>query len=176
MTARRLAPLLAAALLAAAPARAAPLPAAVFDIQFINFSQEAEFGADTSAEEARAQMLSAEYRRLLAESGRYRLVDTGPAGAAVALHGNPFSCNACEAGIAGDLGAERSFTGAVQKLSVLVQTIIIRETDAESGEVLALYQTDIRGNTDEAWRRGLRWLMAHRMLPGTAGLDGGGAP
>ena len=61
-------------------------------------------------------------------------------------------------------GAERSITGAVQKLSVLVQTIIIRERDVATDRIVSQYQTDIRGNTDIAWTRGLRWLVDHRLL------------
>lgn len=160
-----------AALTFALPAAADPIPVAVFDIMFINFSQEVDYGATNEAEKARAQMLSEEFRKLLDESDRYRLVDTKPAEADLALHGNPFKCNACEAEIAAKLGAERSFTGAVQKLSALVQTVVVRERDTRSGEVVALYQTDIRGNTDTAWRRGLQWLLENRLLPGTAKLD-----
>lgn len=152
-------------------ARADQLPVAVFDIEFVNFSQEVDYGATNEAEQARARMLSKEFRTQLEASGRYTLVDMAPAEDDVAMHGNPFHCNACEAKIARKLGAERSFTGAVQKLSVLVQTIVIRERDAQSGEILAQYQTDIRGNTDIAWQRGLTWLIENRMLPGTEEID-----
>lgn len=116
-------------------ALAEELPVAVFDIAFINFSQEVEFGATNEAEKARAPMLSEEFRTLVEDSGRYVLVDTARAGEELALHNNPFRCNACEAKNAAKLGAERSFTGAVQKLSVLVQTIIIRERDTRTGDV-----------------------------------------
>lgn len=162
---------LACTILLGTSALAEQLPVVVFDIKFINFSQEVEFGATNEAEKARALMLSEEFRTLLEESERYTLIDTTAAEEDLALHGNPFNCNACEAKIAAKLGAERSFTGAVQKLSVLVQTVIIRERDTRTGDVMAQYQTDIRGNTYEAWRRGLRWLMKNRMLPGTAELD-----
>ncbi|SNR78032.1 DUF3280 domain-containing protein [Puniceibacterium sediminis] len=171
MTFKRFVSGLACITLLGTSASAEQLPAAVFDIEFINFSQEVDYGATNEEEKIRALMLSEEFRALLKKSGRYSLVDTTGAADDLALHGNPFSCNACEAKIAAKLGAERSFTGAVQKLSVLVQTIIIRERDVRSGDVMAQYQTDIRGNTDVAWRRGLEWLMKNRMVPGTAELD-----
>lgn len=171
MTRNYIFPGLACTILMGTSALAEELPVAVFDIAFVSFSQEVEFGASNEAEKARALMLSEEFRTLVEDSGRYVLVDTARAGEDLALHGNPFSCNACEAKIAAKLGAERSFTGAVQKLSVLVQTIIIRERDTRTGDVLAQYQTDIRGNTDEAWLRGLRWLIKNRMLPGISELD-----
>ncbi|WP_422785584.1 DUF2380 domain-containing protein [Roseibium algae] len=48
----------------------------------------------------------------------------------------------------------------------LVQPIISRERGAETEKGTFLYQTDIRGNTDDEWRRGLKWLMDKRVLVG----------
>ncbi len=137
---------------------------AVFDMAFINFSQEVEYGAKNEAEHARIAMLSDYLRELLDESGKYEPVDLAVRGGDVHRYGDVFTCNRCEEKLAREVGVKTSITGAVQKLSVLVQTIILRERDAETGKVLALYQTDIRGNTDEAWRRGLKWLVDHRLL------------
>jgi hypothetical protein len=151
----------------AAPDRAAgnePTPVAVFDMSFVNFGQEVEFGAKNEVEYARIAMLSAYLRALLEGSGRYRLIDTAPLADQIKLHGDVFSCNACEAMLARQVGAGRSITGSVQKLSALVQTVILRERDTGTEEIVALYQTDIRGNTDEAWRRGLSWLIRNRLL------------
>ncbi|WP_417689862.1 DUF3280 domain-containing protein [Roseibium sp.] len=142
-------------------------PVAVFDMEFINFSQEVEYGAKNEAEYRRIEMLSAYLRELLVESGDYEPVDLAPLGADAERYGDVFSCNRCEEKLARKLGAPTSITGAVQKLSVLVQTIILRERDAETGRVLQLYQTDIRGNTDEAWKRGLKWLVDNRLLAGS---------
>ncbi|MBN9889571.1 DUF3280 domain-containing protein [Salipiger abyssi] len=152
--------------LMALPLRADPLPVAVFDLSFINFSQEVEFGEKNEAEHARIAMLTTHLRQRLAESGRYALLDTAPLAADLDKHGEVFTCNHCEAAMARKIGAARSFSGAVQKLSVLVQTVILRERNAETGEVVALYQTDIRGNTDIAWRRGMDFLIDERLLTG----------
>ncbi len=144
-----------------------PAPVAVFDMSFVNFSQEVDYGATNEAEKARIVMLSDYFRELLAGTGHYAPVELGPVAEDIARnHNDVFHCNLCEAPMARKLGVGRSFTGTVQKLSVLVQTIIVRETDAETGEVVALYQTDIRGNTDEAWRRGLKWLVDNRVMAG----------
>ncbi len=137
----------------------------VHEMSFINFSQEVDYGATNEAEHARIAMLSDHFRALLEDSGRYRLIDPAPLAADLRKHGEVFTCNHCEAAMARKLGAELSFSGAVQKLSVLVQTVVVRVRDAESGEVVALYQTDIRGNTDIAWQRGLRFLVEDRLLP-----------
>jgi hypothetical protein len=157
--------LLIAALALAGRASAEAEKVAIFDLSFINFGQEVEFGAKNEAEHARIAMLSDYFRELLVETGRYEPVDLSPVEAELELNQQDvFRCNNCEAPMARKLGVEHSFTGAVQKLSVLVQTIIIRETDATTGEVIALYQTDIRNNTDEAWRRGLKWLVENRLM------------
>ncbi|GGG66989.1 hypothetical protein GCM10011415_12340 [Salipiger pallidus] len=152
---------------ASGPAIADPIPVAVFDLSFINFSQEVDYGARNEVEHTRIAMLSDHLRQRLVNSGRYRLVDLSQLGPELRMHGEVFTCNACEARLTRAVGAERSFSGAVQKLSVLVQTVILRERDAATGEVIALYQTDIRGNTDIAWVRGMDFLIDNRVLAGT---------
>lgn len=150
--------------LASAPLHADPTPVAVFDMSFINFSQEVDYGATNEAEHARIAMLNQHLRERLDESGKFRVVDPAPVSAELAMHGEAFTCNHCEAALARKLGAGLSITGAVQKMSVLVQTVILRERDSDTGEIVALYQTDIRGNTDIAWKRGLDFLIDNRLL------------
>lgn len=137
---------------------------AVFDMTFVNFSQEVDYGATNEAELARITMLSDYLRELLQDSGRYELVDLSAAEQDLKLHGSVFTCNRCEEKMARKLSAESSITGAVNKVSQLVQTVVLRERDADSGQVIRLYQTDIRGNTDEAWRRGLEFLVKNRLF------------
>jgi hypothetical protein len=129
----------------AAPGRAAgvePTPVAVFDMSFVNFGQEVEFGAKNEVEYAPIAMLSAYLRELPEHSGRYRLVDTAPPADQLKLHGEVYSCNACEAKLAHQVGAGRSVTGSVRKLSARIQTVTPRERDAGTAEIVALYQTD----------------------------------
>ena len=58
------------------PACADPVPVAVFDMSFINFSQEVDYGARNDAEHARIAMLSDHLRQRLDASPRFSLVDT----------------------------------------------------------------------------------------------------
>lgn len=140
-----------------------PIPLAVFDLAFINYSQEVEFGVKNEAEIARARMASNYLRELLAKEPRFSLLSSDPIMDDLRAAGDVFTCNGCEEKLARKIGAERSITGAVQKLSVLVQTIVLRERDARTGAVIALYQTDIRGNTDIAWKRGVAFLVENRI-------------
>lgn len=152
--------------LTAAADETVPLPVSVFDMTFINYSQEVDYGVRNEAEHARIRMLSDYLRELLDESERYEVVDLTGLQDELKQQGSVFKCNHCEGKLARKVGARRSFTGAVNKLSTLVQTVILRERDPETGEVIALYQTDIRGNTDEAWRRGLSFLVENRLFKG----------
>ena len=139
-------------------------PVAVFDMAFINFSQEVDYGETNEAEHTRIRMLTAYLKELLADSGRYELVDT--AGLVIRCRNLAASFPAIIVRRSSLVKRAHtvSITGAVQKLSVLVQTIVLRGRNAETGEVIWLYQTDIRGNTDIAWKRGLQWLVDHRLL------------
>ena len=76
------------------------------------------------------------------------------------LHG----CNGCEARIARDLGAELAVSGTVQKVSNLILNINIYVRDAASGKRLRAMSADIRGNTDQSWSHGLKYLVKNRFL------------
>lgn len=148
----------------AAASQEARVPIAVFDFEFVNWSQEVDYGAKNEDEKRRLPIVSSELREILEQSGRYRLIDMRPAAEDIAKAGLISRCNGCDADIARKLGAELAISGVVQKLSVLVQTIIITIRDVKTGAVVKTMQTDIRGNTDEAWKRGVAWLARNRLL------------
>ncbi|MFD1696678.1 DUF3280 domain-containing protein [Roseibium aestuarii] len=141
---------------------------AVFDLAFVNFSQELDLGLSDAAEQARIRMLTDYLRELLAADPRYVVVDSAPVADELASVKSVYSCNLCEDKLARKVGADLSVTGTVTKISVLIQTIVLRGRDATTGAVLWQYHTDIRNNSDEAWRRGLKWLIDHRVLAGEA--------
>ena len=157
---------LAAVALAAAPAKAedAPRVAAVFDFEFVNWSQEADYGADNTVEIRRLALISDLLRELLAESGRFELRDTGPLAERVAAVNSLRGCNGCDAGLARELGAELAITGVVNKVSNMELAIVIRARDAETKKILIEYQAEIRGNTDQSWTRGVSWIVRNRIL------------
>ena len=64
------------------------------------------------------------------------------------------------------LGAELALVTVVQKVSNLILSITLSVLEAApSAARRAVYSADIRGNTDESWQRGLRWLLRNRLLP-----------
>jgi hypothetical protein len=152
------------ALAAPAAARAAQAPdTAVFPFELDDTSLGSSPQGPPPAEQARLRALDAQLRAALAASGRYEPIDTTPVAAQLATR-DLRSCNTCAAELARRLGARMSVNGWVQKVSNLILNINLVVRDAATGRMLRAGSVDIRGNTDESWRRGLAYLLDHRIL------------
>lgn len=149
---------LVALLLAAAPARAAALPAAIFDLELDNTGPQ-----DDAGDFSKLHHLDGELRDLLAQQG-YAAVDTAPI-AAEAKTNNFRTCDGCDVPLAAKLGARIAVNGWVQKVSNLILNVNIVVREVPSGRILQAGSVDIRGNTEESWSRGMRYLM-QRLYPG----------
>jgi hypothetical protein len=146
-------------LAAALPAGAAP--AAVFPAVFVNSSPE-----PTSPEEAaRIKTMDAALARALADSGQYEPVDLAPVAADLAGVRDVHDCNGCEVDLAKKAGAKFAVVAWAQKVSNLILNLNVRIADAETGRTVKAASVDIRGNTDESWRRGLKYLLREYILP-----------
>jgi len=152
-------------------APAAPVPTAVFGFEF--FDDTLDIRPEMRAEQAgRLRLVNAELNRLIAESGEMTPVDLAPEAARIDDLGPFYKCNGCEAEIAGAAGARLEVLGMVRKISnlILTFTLSVREVGGEA-RMLRAGQVDIRGNTDESWLRGVRYLMKNRILaPGLPAL------
>ena len=137
---------------------------AVFDFELIDTSLQGEMAGADPAHEARLRMIEAELRQGLEASGRFQLVDVAPADAQIAAAGVLWSCNGCEVGIAKRLDAELTMVGWVQKVSNLMLNFNVVIRDTASREQVFAGSVDIRGNTDESWRHGIRYLLKNRLL------------
>ncbi len=141
-----------------------PKSVAVLDFELVDTSLEgASLGVD-EAETVRLRLISDLLRDLLAKSGKYRVVDTAPAAEKIADAGLIHGCNGCEITIAKSLDADRVITGTVQKVSTLILSVNIYERDVATGEMLQVATAQIRGNTDQSWSRGVKWLVKNRLL------------
>jgi hypothetical protein len=163
MTRRSLARLLAAALMggsaASAGAAAETKPSlAVFDFAITNTSG----AATTPAETARLHALDAQMRQLLAS--RFTLIDAAPVRDKLQDVQSIRGCNGCEIDLARELGADRLAYGWVQKVSNLILNVNVVFEDVATGQTLQADSVDIRGNTDESWSRGLRYLVDERLF------------
>ena len=147
----------------AAGAAAEPKTAAVFDFELIDTSLEGAMRGPQPAEQARLGLVSDHLRRLLADSGKYTVIDTAPAASAIEAAGFLHGCNGCEADIARQLGAEFAVRGTVQKVSNLILNVNIYVSNAKSGEYVEGMSVDVRGNTDESWLRGVSYIVKNRL-------------
>src|SRR5215468_12393756 len=159
------APLLCAALLAAFPAKAAspaPIKLAMFDFEFEDFTDRA--AGETPSDTEQLRRVTDEVRQLLAQSGRYSLIDVGSADADAVKKHALRDCNGCDAGIALKLGAEQSFIGVVKRISRTEYTIRLQVRDAPTGTVVSTEDSGLRMGADYSWNRGAARLIRDRLL------------
>jgi len=147
----------------AAAAVAEPLKTAVFDIELVDLSQEAE-AAPRDDQTRRLKLVSDELRSLLEASPQIELVDLLPKDDEIRRKAPLYSCNGCAEDLAKELGAEILVSGIVQKTSNLILSFGITIRNARSGQLIRAGQADIRGNTDESWLRGIRWITKNRLM------------
>ena len=150
----------AAATLLASTAQAAAPKAAVFDFQLANLGQL----PPTDADKARLPHLSDQFRQLLAASGRYDVVPTDKVKAKV-KDGAPLrSCGGCADDFAKQVGAQLAITGEIQKVSNLILNINVYIKDVETNKPEQAYSVDIRGDNDDSFNHGIKYLVKHNIL------------
>jgi hypothetical protein len=141
-----------------------PVKIAVFEFELEDVSAA---GASSKAESAddvgRMKTVTDEARRVLTASGRYTLVDTAGVSAQAAKDGTLRSCNGCDAGIALQLGAERSLIGVVTRVAQTEYYVSLQMTDTKTGKVVN-QQTAFFTGADDAWASGVRLLIKHGIL------------
>ena len=136
---------------------AADIPkVAFFGFQLINTSVE----PITPAEEQRIRLLDDQFRREISISGRFQLASIPDAlEEEIARNTGITNCNGCQRDYAQKAGADWAAWGTVQKVSNLILNINLYMEDEHSGKLQFAKSVDIRGNTDESWRRGLDYLL-----------------
>jgi hypothetical protein len=149
--------------LAANAMAADPAKTAVFDIELIDMSQEAARGVRED-QNRRLSLASDELRSLLRASSQLTLVDLAPQREAIAAKVPLNKCNGCDEDLGKALGADLVVSSIVQKTSNLILSFAITVKEVRTGKVIRGGQVDIRGNTDENWLRGVRWLVKNRLL------------
>ena len=143
----------------ASPVAAQPSPRlAVFDFHLNNTSP----APSTTEELARLDRLTKQLQEALRT--RFTVVDVTPMKARLARVDSIRGCNGCQLDMARELGAQQVAYGWVQKVSNLILNVNLVIEDAATGQTLHAESVDIRGNTDESWTRGLRYLLGERMF------------
>ena len=117
----------------------------------------------TQEQAARLTMVTDEVSSMLAERGA-TIVDVSMHKPALATMPELWQCDGCEAPLAREESAEIAITGMVHKMSTLVQSIALVARDVDSGKIIGDASVSIRGDTDRAWRRGVRYIVKRDLL------------
>ncbi len=141
-----------------------PVKLAIFDFELEDFSAGGQLIGENPADTTQLKLATSEARRLIAQSGRYSLVDIGNADAEAVKAHSLRKCNGCDAGIAFKLGADQSLIGIVTRISRMEYTVGFQIRDARDGAVIFNKQTDLRMGADYSWSRGVAWLIKNRLL------------
>jgi len=118
--------------------------------------------APATSEYTRLDGLTQLMRQELESHGIYRTVDTAPAKDLIGRLSstqNLRECNGCELDIGHALGSDRVLLGWVQKVSNLILNVNIRIEDVADGRVVLQKSVDIRSNTEDSWRRGVKAMI-----------------
>jgi hypothetical protein len=142
----------------------APIKLALFPFELEDFSAAAAYVPPDDIDREQLRLSTEEARRLIAESGRYLLVDVGAANDEAAKAGKLHDCGGCEAKIAAGLNADQSMIGIVTRISRTDYAVTYKIRDAQSGALVDVEQTDLRAGANSAWSRGARWLIQRRLL------------
>jgi hypothetical protein len=151
------------------PARAADaasppaIKIAVFDFELEDVSPAASQPGQSPSESARLQDVTAAARRVLAQSGRYSIVDVSQADAAPVRQKSLRHCDGCEAGIALQLGADQALVGVVQRVTMTDYYIVIQIRDCRTGKLVDQQAANFAGG-DEGWASGVASLIRHQVL------------
>lgn len=141
----------------AAPAQdhAAPL-LAVFPVEVV----------DASGEPANPQWpdriaaVTRQFAERLAGSGRYRTVELAPADATRPAH----QCAACWREPARAAGADAAAISVVQKMSTLIAALHVWLIEVPTQKLIWQGAVSLRGDTDEAWRRAMDYILRRGIL------------
>ena len=143
---------------AAALAQSAPEPgpATWFGIHYIDTSTEGAINGVREDETARLAM-SEDF--IAADLTARGVTTSAPPEEAGEGSLNPVHSNGADARSARDMGSDYAIAGEVQKVSNLTQSVNLHLRDAQTGRTVRAGSVEIRGNTDDAYRRGYSYLL-----------------
>jgi hypothetical protein len=148
---------------AAEPQKSAPVKLAVFDFELQDITPAASYMNKTTSSAANLEKASSEARRVLADSGRYSLIDTSKSDVKAVTDQSLRNCDGCEADIALHLGAEQSLIGVVTRVTQTDYYVQIQIRDCKTGKILNQQEANFAGG-DDGWASGVRMLIKHQIL------------
>ena len=150
------------ALVLGTPAFAAP-KVAIFPFDIRDVSQEGELVPQLQQTDLdRMKLVAGELKTLMEKDGTYEVVDLSPLAAEIEKAAPIVACAGCEAELGKKAGAELAVSGYVDKLSDALISLQLYARDTTTGKLTKSMSAEIRGNTDELWLHGIRWLWKNR--------------
>jgi hypothetical protein len=140
-------------------ALAAP-SAAVFPFEIFDTSGE----QSSAGRDARLEMATRVLAESLAKSELFSPVDLTPLAAEVKATSPRYNCGNCFLPVARKAGAAVAVVPFVHKVSTLITTMDIWIFDVATGDVIVHANGQIRGDTDEAYAHGVRFLVKNRIV------------
>lgn len=137
--------------------------AAFFGVTLIDTSTEGAINGVRADETARVLMVERYIADALREEG-LQLIDLTPVQEELNRTKNPSKCNGCDSRMARSLGADYVIVSEVQKVSNLILAMNIYVREASTGRQVAGQAVDIRGNTDDSWQRGMRYILQRNIF------------
>ena len=135
-----------------------PQPIAVLDFELLD--DQGMAGAD---DHRRVREASLQLREELLQQSVYRPIDLAPARelieARAATVAYLYTCNGCAEDIAAALGVDRVMLTWVQKVSNLILNLNVEVRNVSSGRTELVQSVDLRGNNDQSFQRGVRYLV-----------------
>ena len=136
---------------------------AFFGVAFIDHSTEGDIRGQRADQTARTSLVADYIAEVLAAEGM-EVVDLAPVADELERTRNPGRCNGCELRMARQLGARFAVVAEVNKVSNLILSVSIAVREAETGAHVAGSTVDIRGNTDESWLHGARYILTRHIF------------
>jgi TolB-like protein len=138
---------------------------AIFPFELLDSSQEGELFLKVRPEETkRLDLLTNELKARLTASGQFQVASMDAMAAEIKAAAPLFKCNGCETVLAKKSGAKLAMFGLVQKFSDTLLAVNIQVIDAETGVLKNAYSSGVQGNTDDAWVRGVSYIVRNRLL------------
>ena len=136
-----------------------PVPIAVFP-----FMMQDTSGSPAPGQKERLEQATKELAATLAATGLYKPVDLSPYAKEIAGLQPPDECGECWAAVARKAGAKQEILPSVQKVSVLISQMTMWIADVQTMKYSRLVQGQIRGDTAEAYTRGIDFLVHAELL------------
>jgi hypothetical protein len=145
--------------LADGPAVGSPQPIAVFP-----FTIQDTSGSPAPGQKERLENATKELADTLAATGLYKPVDLAPYAKEIAALQPADECGECWANLAKKAGARYEVLPSVQKVSVLISQMTMWFADVQTMKYSRLVQGQIRGDTAEAYTRGIDFLVHGELM------------